>query len=650
MPRSAAPITISEFAGMNNSDPAHNLPISVGTICKNLYFENGKLFPRKATDYFKDASVSSDFGDFISSLGLYVGRINEEPFIISVSQESSAGDDVAIFYRWPDDGNPLSIPVAMDLDEPSAYLADEQYGNPKVEFARLGDVVYACNGQFLAYYDVENEIWKRVQLLVPGTAPTAAIGGAGLLRGTYRYYIAYKDEERDLIGAPSPASAYITADDEEIDLTFAAIPTGYVGVIYRIGGSTVDALAVAEVAAAATTYTDNISDDDLGSELDFNATPTPNLQIIEFHKNRLVGAISRLDSEGGFTPDLTTLFISYYGQPQRCPLVTDIENPLDGARIPISARADGKISGLKPFGDYVVIFTKTDAFLLSGDDPTTFRLSPAWPIGCSSHRSIRNVDGVLTWQSDSGEIYAWSGQGYPQIISKSIRATTRNWTSQEKEASFAWDWRGKYYLQCGGEIFFVDYKASSEANKFPWGEISGAIHDAVAVLGTEDDAEERILAIIFQEARLSVIEAVEGETDLEPTISYEWKSKLLSPEDDLGRVIDAFESRVRGVRMLLEGFPDGVGTPSPGAAAQAVLVGLRQDTKSTDSETHTVEVNSAYADEIFVQYDADTGDDAAGHTHQLRLTGIAFSNDTDDPENRYHPIIHSVQVLIRPIR
>lgn len=650
MPRSAAPITISEFAGMNNSDPAHNIPISVATLCKNLYFENGKLYPRKATDYFKNPSVSSGAVSFISSIGLYVGRINEEAFIISVSRESTLGDDLAVFYRWPDDGNPLSVPAAMTLDESTAYLADDAYGGFQVNFARLGDTIYAGNGQFLAYYDVTNSIWKRVQLAFPDQAVTAVVGIAGLLRGTYRYYIAYKDEARGLIGAPSPASDYITADDDKIELTFTAVPAGYVGVIYRVGGTTVDAFAVAEVAAASTTYSDNISDDDLGLELDFNATPIPNLQIIEFHKNRLIGAISRLDSASLVETDLTTLFISYYGQPQRCPLVTDIENPLDGARIPISARADGKITGLKPLGDYVVIFTKTDAYLLSGDDPSTFRLSPAWPIGCSAHRTIRNVDGVLTWQSDSGDVYAWSGQGYPQIVSKSVRNSFRLWTSPQKEAAFAWDWRGKYYLQCGGEIFFLDYKASSDASKFPWGQITGAIHDGVAVLGSEDESEERLFGIVFQEARLSLLEAEEGETALEPTVSYEWKSKLLSPEDDLGRVIDAFESRIRGVRCLVEGFPDGVGTPSPGVAAQKVLIGLRQDTGGTDSETHEVEINSAYAGEIFVQYDSDAGDSAIGHTHQLRLTGTAFSNDTDDPENRYHPIIHSVQVLIRPIR
>ncbi len=651
MPRSAAPITISEFQGFNNSDPAHSLPLSVGTYCANLYFENGKLYPRKATSLFKALAVESDPDDYISNLGLYAGRINEELFLISVAKESSGGDDLAKFYRWLDDGNPVTAPTLMDVDEATFYTADDQYGKSEVEFARTGDVIYAGNGQFFAYYDVENDVWKKVQMPVPGAAPAVAVGGAGLLRGTYRYYIAYKDEERNIIGNPSPASDYITVTDEEVDLTFTAIPAGYVGVIYRVGGTTIDTMTVAEVAAAATTYTDNISDDDLGIEIVFNADPIPNVKYIEFHKNRLIAAYSNIDSEGQVVKDQTTLFISYYGQPWRCPLVTDIENPLDGARLPISMKQDSKITGLKPYGDYVLVFTKSDSVLLSGDDPTTFRLSPSWPIGCAAHRTIQNVDGALTWLSDSGDVYAWDGQGYPVVVSKSIRNTTRNWSAAEKDTAIAWQWRGKYFLKCGVEIFFMDRRAASQEVPYPWGEIAlENTYDIVVPLGNDDDNEEKIFGLAASLGKMVVLEDAEIETEYEDVVFYEWKSKQIGPQDERGLVIDAFESRIRNVRILIEGFTQNSGVPSPSSADQQIHLGLQQDTQSSDSETHDVAVNGAYSGETYIQYDEDAGDEATGHSHQLHLYGSAFSNDDDDQLDRYHPTIHSIQVLIRPVR
>jgi hypothetical protein len=93
----------------------------------------------------------------------------------------------------------------------------------------------------------------------PGTAPSVAVGAAGVLVGNIQYGVSFEDTA-GFEGSAGPLSAAVTFASEQADLT--SIPTGPAGTaarhIYRIGGGLDRALRIATIADnTTTTYTDN---------------------------------------------------------------------------------------------------------------------------------------------------------------------------------------------------------------------------------------------------------------------------------------------------------------------------------------------------------------------------------------------------------
>jgi hypothetical protein len=94
----------------------------------------------------------------------------------------------------------------------------------------------------------------------PGTAPTLATGGAGVISGLLRYYVTFVNADGHESN-PSPISAEYTATTETVAVTVPAGSADYpIRRIYRLGGGLEDAFLVGELSTG-TVFDDNYPND-----------------------------------------------------------------------------------------------------------------------------------------------------------------------------------------------------------------------------------------------------------------------------------------------------------------------------------------------------------------------------------------------------
>lgn len=612
---------ISNFQGFNSFDPPLDLSPSVGTRCINFYFDKGKLYPRAGSSPVGAAlATTSDAGFFVSEV---------------------AGTTHILSAHW--DGTWQSI---YNWNSGTATLetgADQLPGNSttKVDFGRFGDWIIAGNGAMTHYRDPNTDSWKELKVESPVSAPTVADSGvAGVLNGTYQYYVVYYDPYRNAVSKPSPITSAVTVSGRQMSLTSIIPPSdsSWKTWIYRIGGASNTPRKVAEIGGSTTTYTDNISDDDLGDVMEEGNDPFPLSRYFDYYNGRLVGAWSLidLDNPGVARDEFDYIYISYYGEPWRCPTVTDVDNPLDGARIQLSGDAGTEITGLKTFGEVLTVFTAREMYLLTGDEPSTFRLSRGFTIGCVAHRTIQQVGTVLVWLADK-DVYAWDGQSQPMVVSKPIRDKIRGWTASEKAAATAFSYEGRYYLLCGGEVFFLDFTQSyggDGGQVWAWGEIQGWTVTHCAVKGVVG-SDQTIYGIDTSAHRVWTLET--GSTDNGTPITVTWRSGYISPDRSRPNLV----SRVRRFRSVFEQFP--------GSALDQRLITftLYVDGNTTAVATMTPSYNATTvaADEPIQNYQTDVACEVEGEYHEVQLTSTVLANGS-----ALHPVIHSIEPLLLPIR
>ena len=150
--------------------------------------------------------------------------------------------------------------------------------NDYVDFVVLRDLLLWCNGVDGALkYD--GTTWYNLGLAAPGSAPTAASGGAGALSGNYSYKVTFYNAALAHESNPSAVSNTFAASSNQISLT--GIPTSADAQVTRrrlyrtsTGGATWRYLA--EIADnTTTTHTDNLADSTLGVEVEFSANGLP---------------------------------------------------------------------------------------------------------------------------------------------------------------------------------------------------------------------------------------------------------------------------------------------------------------------------------------------------------------------------------------
>lgn len=256
--------------------------------------------------------------------------------------------------------------------------------NGKILRVSTGDAIELITGQNAGYYDgrtLQSVFYavsgtnpnkkiltdlsvQGVGIEAPLTALVAAVGIAGPNTGDYSWKYTYKNTTTGHESNPSPVSNTLTMTSDKADLTsidVSADPQVDAKVIYR---TTADGdglwFRVAEIAAAATTFTDDIEDDDL-SELVFedNGVP-PQCSLIEIFNGMMIYA-------GQAAPNRNRVSISGVLRPE----AVDPDNDQD-----LEPDEEDHISGLKRFGSALAVYKKRRIFMGSGKAPDEMEFVP----------------------------------------------------------------------------------------------------------------------------------------------------------------------------------------------------------------------------------------------------------------------------------
>jgi len=261
------------------------------------------------------------------------------------------------------------------------------------------------SGQPAVYYQPTHlQIWRTLQYAGPFTHVRE------LLRQVF-YYI---DE------IPFPVVGPVTYTDEDAD----------VDLITRYEGNTHSEPQADQWAGTA----QKIVRFRLGYSL------TPKAKYITEHRNRLFAANCKLtefiDEIGGteVVKRPSRVYWSDLYQPDRITGFVDVF-PEDG----------DEITGIASFHNNLVIFKRTNTYLLLGSDPTNFetRLANGY-IGCVAPRSTAYVDDRLLFLGHDG-VYAFDGSGFDRISNK-IRPDILSISHDDKEFAAGGSWLGRYYL------------------------------------------------------------------------------------------------------------------------------------------------------------------------------------------------------------
>lgn len=640
-PQRPIPVRLSNFKGCNVSDPPETLPPSVGVSCKNFYFSEGRMVPR-----FGSGLLTAFAAPTVTRYrGCFAVRLTQsdytQAYFLSAHGVTGGTDNI---YNW----------VAGSLGTLATGIPGTNDNTIRGEFALFptggygGMVVYG-NGKALKYFvpDVAaiSGVWRDAQITVP-SAPTVADGGAGPLNGSYDYYVVHEDVETGALSNPSAVGSVSLGTGRAATVTLpGGGSTTYNQWVYRKGGASTSKRYVTSVSGATTTYLDVTADENLGEVLVTNRDPFPHCQILDVWRDRLLGAGSVTDDE------FDMLYVSYGGDFQRCPLVTDLDDADDGFRAQVGGGSNSRITGIKAMGDLALVFTRNKAFLLSGDDPTTFQLTRAWGIGCVAHRTLQDVDGAMLWLGPE-DVWLWAGQGRPIRVSGPIRKRIKAWGTT-KGAAFSYARDGRYYLFCNDEVWVLDLKESGQGEdgkpQFAWMEITGWDFEGVSVLpegvsGSSDEAGLQVFAIKGATAPLAhELEGASHHQDNGTNIALEWTSANIPPEMLEGIKQGRRMFRVRRVTLTMEDLRDGYSV-LPVGADRALTLGLMIDTGATADESHALTVD-AVADEEFYTYEGDVSSAVEGRNVRVKLTASAFMDNL-----KMYPAIHDLELLIVPVR
>jgi len=142
----------------------------------------------------------------------------------------------------------------------------------------------------LNWYDPENHTTREAGVAAPSGTPTGATGVAGVLTGDYKIKYTFENDQGHE-SDPSTASATVTASSDKINwATIVAGPTGTSKRhIYRTAAGGASYLFLATIDDnTTTTYTDNIADISLGTQVEEdNTVPITNIKQVFASSSRV---------------------------------------------------------------------------------------------------------------------------------------------------------------------------------------------------------------------------------------------------------------------------------------------------------------------------------------------------------------------------
>jgi hypothetical protein len=283
---------------------------------------------------------------------------------------------------------PTNLPTNLDIPSDAYFYwfkSDWLSSAAERSYAELQSTLYWSEVGDTAKKYFEGET-TELGIEGPAGSPTVAVGSAGILEGTYTYYITYYN---DSIGIESKPLLLLPAELVVPPLSkvnLAALPTSAdpqvdLVRIYRIGGTLTARTLVTEVANGTVVYIDNIADNDVdGYIMDsetYDKAPDGLIHIAE-HNSGLVGAV---DAKVYFTPIAT---------PNAWPI-------LDYFLFP------NTVTGISSTPIGLLVFTERSTYIVTGTDYSTYNKQLFdGSQGCVNHHTIAKLKGTVTWVSSDG--------------------------------------------------------------------------------------------------------------------------------------------------------------------------------------------------------------------------------------------------------
>lgn len=293
-------------------------------------------------------------------------------------------------------------------------------------YSIYGNRLYFTNGDYGdygLYRYKDNSIVNAVapQVNVFGVLSATAITGIKSKNSDYAYVYTIVDTD-EIESAPSDVT-YITLESQDATLTINTTledveETVYKRRIYRTGGANPTYNLIAELDSDVLTFTDNISDINVSrielTSFDTSPPPTTLINLLE-NNGTMWGSVGN------------RIYFSKSGRPE-------FWGALDFVVI------GGNCTGLGKFSDYILAFTESEAYIISGYNVDTISLKKLpYNEGCLNSKSICNVADILVWTSKNG-VCAFNGSGITiltkNILSWSDDANIGNLTFGEIDGTF----------------------------------------------------------------------------------------------------------------------------------------------------------------------------------------------------------------------
>lgn len=285
-------------------------------------------------------------------------------------------------------------------------------------YARFGNRIYWTNGTFNSYgimrYDGTSAGTNAVPPPVPdGTIGLTHTGTAGSLIGDYVYAYTYVDTD----GIESPPSGYIGVSLNKSESVTVTI-TGETNTpadfsfrrIYRTGGANPTFNLIGETTGLS--FVDSTRDIDVPriemTTITNSAPPSSLINLVENNGTMWASVGAKVH-------------FSVNGQPEYW-------SPLDYIQL------NDDCTGIGKFADNIVVFTRADAYIISGYDRDTVVVNKLpYREGCVHHRSIANVGNYLVWVSKNG-VCVFDGS-----IVKVVTRNLLSWNDLARAGTTTWD-------------------------------------------------------------------------------------------------------------------------------------------------------------------------------------------------------------------
>lgn len=274
-------------------------------------------------------------------------------------------------------------------------------GATRVDFAFAANLAFIVNAAAARKFngtDLQNFGIAR-----PSTNASVAAGAAGTPTGTYEVRFTFYNGNTGHESSASDSSSQVTLNAQQLSVSSIDTSADTQVTARRVYVRNVDTMANFYLAGTisdntTTTFTWNAADTTLTTKAPDTAEndpPPSGITTLAWHRSRM------------FAADDNTLYYSKAGLPEAFdPDAFERVNPQDGQRI----------TGLRSYGDVLLIFKSRSLYALFGVDPASWqvRLVSA-DIGCTSHQSIVAVDTTLYWWSEQGPV-RWDGIGAKPLL------------------------------------------------------------------------------------------------------------------------------------------------------------------------------------------------------------------------------------------